>query len=118
MIKIAIVSGNVVRVTAPEKLKADDFRDIAPVVDPILARHGKVRILLDLSAFHGWENMEALDAHASFVKSHYQKVDRIAVVTGHEWQRWLAGAVKSFLDLNIRPFDKKHEDEALHWLSS
>ena len=33
MIKIDIISDNVLRITAPEKLKADDFRQIAPQVD-------------------------------------------------------------------------------------
>ena len=30
MIKTDIISGNVLRIIAPEKLKADDFRQIAP----------------------------------------------------------------------------------------
>jgi hypothetical protein len=118
MIKIAVVSGNVVRVTAPEKLKADDFREITPQVDSILAQHGKIKLLIDLSAFDGWENMEAVENHASFVKTHYQKVDRIAVVVGHEWQRWLAGAIKVFLHLDVRAFDKNNEDEALGWIAT
>lgn len=118
MIKIAVVSGNVVRVTPPEKLKAEDFRDVAPQIDSILARHGTIRLLLVLSTFNGWENMEAFEHHISFVKTHYQKVDRIAVVVGHEWQRWLAGVVKACLHPNIRVFDKDREDEALRWLAS
>jgi hypothetical protein len=118
MIKIAVVSGNFVRIKAPEKLKADDFREITPQVDSILARHGKIRLMVDFSAFKGWENMEAFENHISFIKNHYQKIDRIAVVVGHEWQRWLAGAIKVFLHLNMRVFDKKHEDEALRWIAT
>jgi hypothetical protein len=118
MIKIEVVSGNALKVTAPEKLKADDFRAVTPQVDSILAQHGKIRLVLDLSAFKGWENMEAFEHHTSFIKTHYQKVDRIAVVVGHEWQRWLAGAIKAFLHLHIRVFDKNHEDEALRWIAT
>lgn len=118
MIKLAVVSETVVKVTAPEKLKADDFREITLQVDSILARHGKIRLLVDLSGFEGWENMEAFENHISFIKTHYQKIDRIAVVVGHEWQRWLAGAIKVFLHLNMRVFEKNHEDEALRWIAT
>jgi hypothetical protein len=118
MIKIAVVSGNVVKVTAPEKLKADDFREITPQINSIMAQHGKIRLLVDLSGFKGWENMEAFENHTSFIKTHYQKIERIAVVVGHEWQRWLAGAIKVFLHLNMKVFDKNHEDEALRWIAS
>lgn len=118
MITLAVLSENVVKVTAPEKLQADDFRKIAPQIDSILAQHGKIRLVVDLSAFKGWESMEAFERHASFVKAHYQKVDRIAVIVGHEWQRWLVGAVKAFLHVTMRVFDKTHEDEALRWVAS
>jgi len=118
MIKVAVVSGNIVRVTAPEKLKADDFREVGPHVDSLLARHSKIRLVVDLSGFKGWQNMEAVETHTSFVKTHYKKIDRLAVVVGHEWQRWLAGAIKVFLDLNLKVFDKTHEDEALRWIST
>lgn len=33
MIKTELISGNILRVVAPEKLKADDFREIEPQVD-------------------------------------------------------------------------------------
>jgi len=41
MIKTDIISGNVLRILAPEKLKVDDFRQIAPQVDSIISRYGK-----------------------------------------------------------------------------
>ena len=44
MIKTDIVSDNVLRITAPEKLKADDFHKIAPQVDLIISRYGKIRV--------------------------------------------------------------------------
>ena len=33
MIKVETISANVLRITPPDKLKADDFRHIAPQVD-------------------------------------------------------------------------------------
>ena len=68
MIKTDIVSNNVLRITAPEKLNADDFHQITPQVDSIISRYGKIRLLIDASAFNGWENIAAFENHAGFVK--------------------------------------------------
>ena len=83
MIKTEIISDNVLRITAPAKLKPDDFRQIAPQVDSMISQYGKIRLLIDASGFNGWEDIAAFGNHAGFVKSHQQKVDRIAVVV---WQ--------------------------------
>ena len=116
MIKIDNISDNVLRITAPEKLKADDFRQIAPQVDSIISRHGKIRLLIDASRFNGWENIAAFENHAGFVKNHQQKVDRIAVIVAHDWQHWLVGAVRIFLHPEIRAYDKGQQSEALKWI--
>ena len=98
-----MVSGNVLRITAPEQLKADDFPQIAPQVDSIISRYGKIRLLIDATAFEGWENMAAFETHAGFVKDHQEKVDRIAIIIAHDWQRWLVGARQGIkLDLERR----------------
>ena len=118
MIKTDIISDNVLRILAPEKLKADDFRRIAPQVDSIISQYGMIRLLIDASGFNGWENIAAFENHGGFVKSHQQKVDRIAVIVAHDWQHWLVGAVRVFLHPEVRAYDKSHEGEALKWISA
>ena len=68
MIKTDIVSNNLLRITAPEKLNADDFHQITLQVDSIISRYGKIRLLIDASASNGWENIAAFENHAGFVK--------------------------------------------------
>jgi hypothetical protein len=118
MIKTKIISDNILRITAPEKLKADDFRQIAPQVDSMISRYGKSRLLIDASGFNGWEDIAAFGNHAGFIKSHQQKVDRIAVIVAHNWQHWLIGAVRVFLHPEVRAYDKDRESEALQWIVS
>jgi hypothetical protein len=77
---------------------------------------GKIRLLIDASGFGGWEDIAAFENHAGFVKSHQQKVDRIAVVVAHDWQHWLVGAVRVFMHPQIRAYDKGRESEALRWI--
>jgi len=116
MIKTEPISGNVLKIVAPEKLKAGDFRQIAPQVDSLINQHGKIRLLIDASGFKGWENIAAFEDHAGFVKNHQQKVERIAVLVSHDWQHWLIGAVRIFLHPEVRAYDKNQESEALRWV--
>ena len=116
MIKTEIISANALRITVPDKLKADDFRHIAPQIDSLISRYGKIRLLIDASGFNGWENIRAFENHAGFVKNHQQKVERIAVIVAHDWQHWLIGAVRMFLHPEVRTYDKSHEDDALQWI--
>ena len=116
MIKADVISGNVLKILVPEKIRADDFRQIAPQVDSIINQYGKIRLLIDASGFNGWENIAAFENHAGFVKCHQQKVDRIAVIVAHDWQHWLVGAVRIFLHPEVRSYDKGHENEALKWI--
>jgi len=59
MIKIEVISGNAVKVKAPDKLKADDFLEIAPQIDSLIKQHGQIRLLIDASEFSGWESIAA-----------------------------------------------------------
>ena len=62
--------------------------------------------------------MGALEEHAAFVKSHQEKVERIALIAAHEWQRWLVSAIRVFLHPEVRVFESGQEGEALRWLKS
>jgi hypothetical protein len=117
MIKTEIISANTLRIVAPEKLKADDFHQIKPQIDSIISQQGKIRLLIDASGFNGWENIAAFEEHAGFVRTHQHKVERIAVIAGHEWQHWLIGAFRVFVHPQVKAYDKRHESEALQWLS-
>ena len=116
MIRTEIISGNALRITMPEKVKADDFRQIAPQIDSLISQHGQIRLLIDATGFNGWENITAFEKHAGFVKTHQQKIERIAVIAAHDWQHWLIGAVRMFLHPDVNAYDKSHESEALRWI--
>lgn len=116
MIKAEVISANALKIIAPEKLNADDFPQIAPQIDSVIRQYGKIRLLIDASRCEGWENIAAFENYAKFVKNHQQKVERIAVIAGHEWQHWLIGAVRIFLHPEVRAYDKSHENEAMRWI--
>ena len=116
MIKTEIISTNALKIVLPDKLTADDFRQIAPQIDSLISQHGKIRLLIDASGFNGWENIAAFEKHAGFVKNHQQKIERIAVIAAHDWQHWLIGAVRIFVHPEIRSYNKGQASEALRWI--
>jgi hypothetical protein len=115
--KIENITANIVKVTVPETLKADDFSQLAPKADAFIRKFGKIRLLVDASNFNGWENTAAFEKHMGFVKAHQKSVERGAIIAGHEWQHWVAGIFKIFVHPEIRVFDKNEADKALQWIS-
>ena len=116
MINTELISANALKIVAPGKLKADDFHQIAPQIDSLIRQHGKIRLLIDASGFNGWENIAAFENHAGFIKNHQKKIERIAVITAHEWQHWLIGAVRIFVHPEVRAYDESHASEDLQWI--
>lgn len=117
MLRAEVISGNTLRLTVSGELTADDFAKVAPQVDAIVSRHGKIKALIDVSGFSGWEDLKAFERHVGFIKNHQQKLDRVAAIVAHKWQHWLAGAFRLLLHPEIRAYDKSKENEALEWLA-
>ncbi|MGC2783564.1 MAG: STAS/SEC14 domain-containing protein [Roseiarcus sp.] len=118
MIKAQRIADGILKVVAPTKLQSGDFAELARQIEPIIRQTGQLRLFIDASDLEGWKDLSALEEHAAFVKSHQEKVDRIAVIAAHEWQRWLVSAIKVFLHPEVRLFQSRQEDEALRWLKS
>ena len=53
-----------------------------------------------------------------FVKNHYQKIDRIAVIAAHDWQRWVVGTIRIFVHPEVQAFGTENEHDALRWIAS
>ena len=116
MIATEVIAPGTLKIIAPKRLAADDFRDLSPQVDSMIDRHGKIRLLIDGTHLEGWQDISALEAHATFVKDHQAKAERIAVIAPHEWQHWLIGVARVFLHPEVKALDRGQEGEARNWL--
>lgn len=117
MIQTEQIVDGVLKITVPEKLSAEDFRQVAPQIDTLLQQRDTIRLLVDASHFGGWEDMAAFEKHVGFVKTHHQKVERIAVIVGHHWQYWVIGTMRLFLHPEVRTFEQGQESEAQRWIT-
>jgi hypothetical protein len=116
--KLEFIAPDLLKLVAPKKLTANDFETLAPEVNELIKRHGSIKLLIDATGLEGWETMADFETHAAFVRDHQAKVDRIALITAHEWQEWLVGVVRVFVHPKIKPFDRDEADKALLWIGS
>ena len=116
MLTTQIIAPGVLKVVAPKTLEADDFLALAPQVDEIIRDFGKIRSVIDATHLEGWGSLTALEKHAAFVKDHQESVTRVAVLARRDWQHWIVGAVRVFLQPEVKAFDPGHETEALRWI--
>lgn len=101
--------------TVSGKLHDADYQHFLPTVDAAIAEHGKVRLLVQLVDFQGWD-LPALWDDIKFGVTHYAKFDRIAFVGGKSWEAWLAKICRPFTRAELRHFDPAALDAAWAWL--
>src|ERR1044071_3173813 len=70
-------------------LAAGDFRGLEPAFERIVSQRGKIRVLLTMVDFHGWEG-SALWDELKFDVKHLHQIERLAVVGDRTWERYLS----------------------------
>lgn len=107
--------GKVLEVHVHGKLSHDDYRRFVPEFERLIQQHGKIRVLFEMSQFHGWE-ARALWDDIKFDWKHFADIERLAMVGDQKWEKWMAGFCRPFTTARIRYFDHGHEDAARAWL--
>lgn len=100
-------------------LEAADFDELIRETDPYIAEHGKLSgLMIHAKAFPGWENLDAFLAHMHFVKSHYRKIGRLAMVTDSELLEELPRILGHLVHVQVKHFSESRYEEALNWLKA
>lgn len=109
--------GNLVAIRFIGKVLHEDFENLTPVLDAQIASDGgSIRLLLDLSAFEGWEDLHAIWNHFILVKNHHKQVERIAIVGDENWERRLAEYVVRFAVAEVGYYTPDRIEAACEWL--
>jgi hypothetical protein len=96
-------------------LTSADYELLAPQFERLIAQHGKIRMLFDMTDFHGWNAGAAWDDLKLDIK-HHADIERIAVVGDKKWQHVIATLSKPFTKAAIRYFDHNDAAAARAWL--
>jgi hypothetical protein len=109
--------GKVIEVRLSGKLHKDDYQHFGPAVERTVAAHGKVRMLVEMHDFHGWD-MGALWEDIKFDLKHFKDIERLALVGEKKWEHGMATFCKPFTTASIRYFDVHQIDEARQWVAA
>lgn len=111
--------GNILILKATEKLTDQDYRGVLiPRLEAIIRRHGKARVLLDVSEdFQGWEPSAMWD-DARFGVAHRGDFEKMGVIGGPRWIEWGLRLAALFVSGETRCFSPGERGQALTWIRS
>ncbi len=100
-------------------LESADFEKLAQEVDPYIEENGKLNgLMVYAKSFPGWDDCAAFLSHIKFVKTHYQKIKKIAAVTDSGFLSIMPQVANHFVQAEVRHFDYDDKDAALKWLKT
>jgi len=119
MIEYTLDTAQSILIIRPKgSLSKEDFAQLAKTVDPHIEKTGGLAgILVEATAFPGWDSFAALAAHIRFVRDHHEKVKRIAVVTDSAMGSIGERLGSHFVAAEIRHFPAGQAEAAKRWLA-
>jgi hypothetical protein len=99
------------------KLVAADYERFVPEFERLVGLHGKLRLLFDMTGFHGW-SVGALWEDTKFAMHHFSDIGRLAIVGEKKWQEKMATFCKPFTKATVKYFDHGDTEEARKWLAA
>lgn len=103
----------VVRVSG--RLAREDYHKFVPEFERLLRDKGKIRVLLEMVDFHGWEP-GALFEDLKFDLHHFSHLERLAMVGDRAWEKGMSVICKPFTTAEIRFFNRSDMARARAWL--
>lgn len=107
----------VIEVRVSGKLSKEDYHRFVPDVERAIDQYGKIRLLLEMNDFHGWE-FGALWEDIKFDLKHFRHIERLAMVGQTHWEQGMAAFCKPFTTAEVRFFTPDQIEQARQWLSA
>ena len=108
--------GKLLSIQISGKLTKADYVYFTPEFERLVELNGKLRVLFDMTGFHGWE-AGALWEDIKFDVKHFADIERLAIVGDKKWERGMASFCKPFTKAKIRYFDHAEALGAGNWLN-
>lgn len=112
------LGGGVLHVQLRGKLDPAAMAEEERDMDAFIRANPRFRLLLDLRDFDGWQGLAAIGQHLKIVRTHYDLVDRAAIVGDAAWQRLGQRVLGLISGAETRYFDASSFDEARNWISA
>ena len=117
-VEIIDISGKLVQVKIRGVLTKADHERIIRIAKEAIARDGRIRALIIVEGFEGWERREDW-GDVSFMMEEGQQIEKMAIVGDEKWRDdALAFTAKGFRPTTIEFFSASRLNEARTWVSS
>ena len=110
------VHGKVMELDLHGKLGREDYERFVPETERMIREHGKVRLLVTMHDFHGWD-AGALWEDIKWNARHFNHIERLAVVGEKTWHKWMTGFCKPFTTAQVRYFTFEQLEAARAWMN-
>ena len=108
-------SGNFLAVHVSGILSQADYQQFVPEFERLAGQHRKLRVLFDMTGFHGWE-AAAIWEEIKFDAKHLADIERCAMVGDKQWQHVMTVFCKPFTKAKVQYFDHTDIAGARQWL--
>jgi hypothetical protein len=116
--EIVVASGRLLEVKIVETLRKAEFDRITKTAKDAIAREGKIRALIVVERFQGWQRGEDW-GDVSFSLEEGQHIEKMAIVGDEKWRdETLAFTGKGFRPTAIEFFPTSRQAEARRWLGA
>jgi SpoIIAA-like len=117
-VEIIDASGKLLQMKVRGMLKKTDYDRIIQIAKKAIAREGKVRALVILDGFEGWQRHEDW-GDVSFMREQGQNIEKMAIVGDEKWKDdAIAFTGKGFRPTTIEFFAASRMNEARTWLNA
>ena len=93
-----------------------DYENFMPEFERLVRLHGKLRVLFNMTGFHGWEAAAIWEA-IKFDAKHLADIERCAMVGDKQWQHVMVMICTRFTKATTRYFDHTDIAGARKWLA-
>lgn len=110
---------SILYVRPKSRLEPDDFVQLAKTVDPYIEEKGHLDgLIIETTAFPGWESLGAMASHFRFVRDHHKHIKRIGVVTDSAMGNVAERLASHFVAAEIKHFPAGELEAAKQWVMS
>jgi hypothetical protein len=104
-----------VEIAAP--LSSLNFEVMTGAVDSYIEKNGRLNgLLIHTKRFPGWEDFGSFISHIEFIKSHHQKIKKVALVTNSKLANIIPSLSQHFVNADIENFSFEELSEAKKWI--
>ena len=110
---------SILNVRPKSTLAQSDFAARATTIDPYITETGGLAgLIIEVSAFPGWESLGAMAAHFRFVRDHHKQIKKIGVVTDSALGKVAEQLASHFVSAEIKRFSSGDLEAAKQWILS